>query len=154
MLNQENFFQVAWYLNMSKINHLGTDSGSLNQRWLLSRLEPIFSLPHTDCYPAGLSPQRPPHLPKACFGGRLKNKINLPACSKQRGSLRYHTFFTSKFSCTGGDGHFPRWKLCPLAAVKRLASVARSNSMVTISGLGSFRRGLGRNKAAGCIWVS
>lgn len=54
---------------------------------------------------------------------------------KPKRSLSYHTLFTSKFSCTGGDGHFPRWKLCPLVAVKRPARVARSNSIVTILGL-------------------
>lgn len=47
----------------------------------------------------------------------------------------YHTLFTSKFSCTGGVGHFPRWKACPDAALKRLASAESNSSAVTILGL-------------------
>lgn len=61
----------------------------------------------------------------------------------------YHTLFTSKFSCTGGVGHFPRWKACPDAALKRLASAESSSSAVTILGL--WREpGVRRNKAA-CV---
>lgn len=81
--------------------------------------------------------------------------MNLSAfCSKQRGSLSHHTFFTSKFSCTGGDGHFPRWKLCPSVVVKRPASVARSNSMVAILGLAAAGEAWRENNANGGVWVS
>lgn len=63
--------------------------------------------------------------------------------SKTRGRLAFHhTLFTSKFSCTGGVGHFPRWNACPWAAPKRPASAESSNSAVTILGLGGWRRDL------------
>lgn len=62
----------------------------------------------------------------------------------------YCTLFTSKFSCTGGLGHFPRWKACPSAAPKRPARAGSSSSSAgTIFGLGGWRRTWsGENKAA------
>lgn len=50
----------------------------------------------------------------------------------------YHTLFTSKFSCTGGVGHFPRWNACPSAARKRPARArSSSSSAFTILRLGA-----------------
>ena len=64
----------------------------------------------------------------------------------------YCTLFTSKFSCTGGWGHFPRWKACPSAAPKRPARAGSSSSAGTILGLGGWRRTWsGENKAAGGV---
>lgn len=47
LVTRKLLFEIALYLNMSKINSLGSDSGSLNQHQLLSCLEPDFL--HTFC---------------------------------------------------------------------------------------------------------
>ena len=64
----------------------------------------------------------------------------------------YCTLFTSKFSCTGGLGHFPRWNACPSAAPKRPARAGSSSSAGIIFGLGVWTRTCrGESKAAGGI---
>ena len=47
VLHQETFCQVA-VLNCANNKLSGSDSRSLDQHWLLSRVEPIFYLPHVD----------------------------------------------------------------------------------------------------------
>ena len=67
----------------------------------------------------------------------------------------YCTLFTSKFSCTGGLGHFPRWNACPSAAPKRPARAGSSSSAGIIFGLGVWTgTWRGESKAAGAFRAS
>lgn len=78
--------------------------------------------------------------PQACCGHQSRVRelslckvLILTGDNKTNGKLAfYHTLFTSKFSCTGGVGHFPRWNACPFATSKRPASTESSSSAVII----------------------